>query len=72
MLEQRWILIQEAFTQPIQSSLDLEKAILTYNSRYNGIWEFKGLHAFVTEVKTKKNLVIKFVSLKCIKISFQN
>jgi len=70
VLEQRWILIQEAFTQPIQSSLDLEKAILTYNSRYNGIWEFKGLHAFITEVK--KNSVIKLVFLKFIKINFKN
>lgn len=49
-LEQRWKLIKEAYEKNINSSLDLEKAILSYNSRYNHIWNLRGFHEFVQEV----------------------
>jgi poly(ADP-ribose) glycohydrolase len=47
-LEQRWKLIKEAFCgKQIRSSIELEKAILSYNSRYNNIWNFNRFHEFV-------------------------
>ena len=49
-LEQRWKLIKEAFKNKITNSLELEKAILSYNSRYNQIWNFRGFHEFIDQV----------------------
>lgn len=50
-LEQRWKLIKEAFCgKQIRSSIELEKAILSYNSRYNNIWNFNRFHEFVDQV----------------------
>ena len=50
-LEQRWKLIKEAFEgKQISTSVELEKAILSYNSRYNNIWNFSRFHEFVDQV----------------------
>ena len=49
-LKQRWNLVQFAFSKFISNSLDLEKAILSYNSRYDGIWNFQGLHTLFSKV----------------------
>nr|CAH0106658.1 unnamed protein product [Daphnia galeata] len=50
-LEQRWKLIKEAFEgKQISTSVELEKAILSYNSRYNHIWNFSRFHEFVDQV----------------------
>ncbi|XP_032792418.2 poly(ADP-ribose) glycohydrolase [Daphnia magna] len=47
-LDQRWKLVKQAFCdKKISCSLELEKAILSYNSRYNQIWNFRGFHEFV-------------------------
>ncbi|XP_046631255.1 poly(ADP-ribose) glycohydrolase-like [Daphnia pulicaria] len=52
-LEQRWKLIKEAFCgKQIRSSIELEKAILSYNSRYNNIWNFNRFHEFVDQKLT--------------------
>ncbi|XP_006819631.1 poly(ADP-ribose) glycohydrolase-like [Saccoglossus kowalevskii] len=49
-LRGRWELIQETLLGEIKSSLDLEEAILKYNSRYSNRWDFRGLHGYFTEV----------------------
>eukprot|EP00092_Neocalanus_flemingeri_P015854 GFUD01017159.1.p1 GENE.GFUD01017159.1~~GFUD01017159.1.p1 ORF type:complete len:729 (+),score=277.20 GFUD01017159.1:622-2808(+) len=52
MLRSRWELIIEALTKDkLSSSLDLEEAVLTYNSRYRGKpdWDFTALHSLFTE-----------------------
>lgn len=50
-LDQRWKLVKQAFCdKKISCSLELEKAILSYNSRYNQIWNFRGFHEFVDKV----------------------
>ncbi|XP_070545478.1 poly(ADP-ribose) glycohydrolase-like isoform X2 [Ptychodera flava] len=49
-LRGRWELIQETLLGDIRSTLDLEEAILRYNSRYSNKWDFRGLHCFFTEV----------------------
>lgn len=49
-VEGRWNLIQKALGKTMLSSLDLEEAIMEYNSRHIGKWDFSGLHAFFTDV----------------------
>ncbi|XP_066304725.1 poly(ADP-ribose) glycohydrolase-like [Branchiostoma lanceolatum] len=48
-VKSRWEVVQSALLGNIQNSLDLEEAILTYNSRYANRWDFRGLHSFFTE-----------------------
>uniref|UniRef100_A0A1B0GHX2 poly(ADP-ribose) glycohydrolase n=1 Tax=Lutzomyia longipalpis TaxID=7200 RepID=A0A1B0GHX2_LUTLO len=40
----RWDLIKTALQPPINSSRELETAILSYNSKYAKTWSFRGLH----------------------------
>jgi len=52
VLRSRWDLIIEALTKnKITNSLDLEDAILTYNTRYRGKpdWSFSALHTLFTD-----------------------
>ncbi|XP_065838087.1 poly(ADP-ribose) glycohydrolase-like isoform X2 [Oscarella lobularis] len=49
-LKQRWDLIQSALLSNIQSSSDLQRAILSYNSRYRDRWNFAGLHHYFNEI----------------------
>jgi len=52
VLRSRWELIIESLTKDkISSSLDLEEAILTYNTRYRGKpdWDFSALHTLFTD-----------------------
>lgn len=46
----RWEIIQTALLQPIRSSRELEKAILTYNTKYAKYWKFYALHELFEEV----------------------
>ncbi|CAK8672412.1 unnamed protein product [Clavelina lepadiformis] len=48
-LTERWGMIEAALLIDINSSIDLEEAILTYNSRNAKQWSFKGLHSFFAE-----------------------
>lgn len=43
-LEQRWHLVEMALLCPILTSRDLERAILSYNTKYEKIWKFTALH----------------------------
>lgn len=45
----RWEMIQNALLNPIYTSNDLEKAILSYNSKYEHIWKFTALHTLFQE-----------------------
>ncbi|KFM75872.1 Poly(ADP-ribose) glycohydrolase, partial [Stegodyphus mimosarum] len=45
-IQNRWDVICQSLRKPIACSLDLEKAIMSYNSQYPVKWNFKGLHAF--------------------------
>jgi len=52
VLRSRWELIIESLTKnKLSSSLDLEEAILSYNTRYRGKqdWDFSALHTLFTE-----------------------
>lgn len=44
VLKQRWSLIEESLLQKISNSRDLERAIKSYNTRYEEIWNFVTLH----------------------------
>lgn len=46
----RWEVIQEALLQSFVSSQQLEAAILSYNHKYAGRWDFAALHHFFNEV----------------------
>lgn len=43
-------MIQEALLQPIHTSRDLEKAILSFNPKYAKHWKFHALHELFEEV----------------------
>ncbi|GIX91147.1 poly(ADP-ribose) glycohydrolase [Caerostris extrusa] len=45
-IKSRWNLICLSLRRNIQSSQDLERAILQYNSQYREKWNFNGLHTF--------------------------
>lgn len=47
----RWEIIQNALLQPILTSRDLEKAILSYNTKYAKQWKFYALHELFEEVE---------------------
>lgn len=49
-LRKKWDLIREAYSKPINSSKDLEVAILSYNLKYAERWNFKVLHSFFSTV----------------------
>ena len=54
-LVSKWELIQKAFQRPIANSFELEKAILSYNTRFAGKWRFarkwhfEALHKYFKE-----------------------
>lgn len=50
--KQRWEIIQNALLQPMLTSRDLEKAILSYNTKYAKHWKFYALHELFEEVWT--------------------
>jgi poly(ADP-ribose) glycohydrolase len=45
-LRPKWDLIKYCLSKPIRNSQQLEAAILVYNSRQRGKWNFDSLHAF--------------------------
>lgn len=49
VIETRWEMIQNALLKPIYTSNDLEKAILSYNSKYENVWKFTALHTLFQE-----------------------
>ncbi|XP_068084916.1 poly(ADP-ribose) glycohydrolase isoform X2 [Anabrus simplex] len=49
-LQCRWDLVKRALNKNITTSLQLETAILSYNTKYTNRWDFKGLHSFFSEV----------------------
>ena len=53
-LVKKWTLIMEALSKPITNSLELEEAVLTYNSRFRGKWKFQLLHAYFAKHQTKE------------------
>ncbi|KAL5018026.1 hypothetical protein ScPMuIL_003748 [Solemya velum] len=53
-LKRRWDMIEEALLQPIPGPFELEEAILTYNNRYSGKWDFTAMHYFFTDTLEKE------------------
>ncbi|XP_057337113.1 poly(ADP-ribose) glycohydrolase-like [Microplitis mediator] len=51
----RWEVIQEALLQSLVSSLQLEAAILSYNSQYARKWNFNALHYFFEDLMDKES-----------------
>lgn len=43
-IENRWELIEKSLLRPIRNSSELQAAILSYNSKYEGQWNFCALH----------------------------
>ncbi|XP_065364267.1 poly(ADP-ribose) glycohydrolase isoform X2 [Calliphora vicina] len=48
-IENRWEMIEKALLRPIQNSHDLQAAILSYNTKYEGQWNFRALHKLFGE-----------------------
>ena len=46
-LQHRWKLVKDALSRPLKNSSDIERAILSYNSRYANVWNFTALHQFL-------------------------
>ena len=59
-LVNRWPLIESSLKKPILNSFDLEKSILSYNSRYAGKWNFNSLHALFNSVLSKSDTEVFF------------
>lgn len=43
-IENRWDMIERALLRPISNSHELQEAILSYNTKYEGHWTFRALH----------------------------
>lgn len=43
-IENRWELIEKSLLRPIRNSNELQAAILSYNTKYEGQWNFRALH----------------------------
>ena len=52
-LERKWKLITESLSKPIRNSVELEAAILSYNTRFHGKWKFHLLHTYFTKFLRK-------------------
>lgn len=52
--KQRWEIIQTALLQNIRSSKELEKAILSYNTKYAKKWKFYALHELFEQVNNPR------------------
>jgi poly(ADP-ribose) glycohydrolase len=48
-VEKKWQLIAESLRKPITNSFELEKTILSYNTRFATKWTFKLLHSYFNE-----------------------
>ncbi|KAL1117697.1 hypothetical protein AAG570_004012, partial [Ranatra chinensis] len=48
-LKARWLLMKQALGRPITTSISLESAIFSYNSKYSQKWKFDALHKLFTE-----------------------
>ncbi|KAH8273412.1 hypothetical protein KR026_003779 [Drosophila bipectinata] len=48
-IDSRWEMIERALLQPIETSEELQAAILSYNTTYRGQWEFRALHQLLEE-----------------------
>lgn len=53
-LSSRLGLIERTLLQPILTSKDLEKAIKTYNTRYEKIWKFTTLHQLFEDCEVEE------------------
>lgn len=49
-LKKRWEIIEHALWRPIRNSGELANAILSYNTKFKGIWKFRALHKLFEEV----------------------
>ncbi|XP_030057605.1 poly(ADP-ribose) glycohydrolase [Microcaecilia unicolor] len=43
----RWKLIEKVLTKPFKSAQDIEKAIKSYNKKYEHVWKFDALHRYI-------------------------
>ncbi|XP_037889920.1 poly(ADP-ribose) glycohydrolase isoform X2 [Glossina fuscipes] len=48
-IENRWEMIEKALLRPINTSQELQTAILSYNTKYKDQWEFRALHKLFGE-----------------------
>ncbi|XP_017086402.1 poly(ADP-ribose) glycohydrolase [Drosophila eugracilis] len=48
-IDSRWGMIERALLQPIETSEELQAAILSYNSTYRNQWNFRALHQLLEE-----------------------
>ncbi|XP_017112375.1 poly(ADP-ribose) glycohydrolase [Drosophila elegans] len=48
-IDSRWGMIERALLQPIESSEELQNAILSYNTTYRDQWHFRALHQLFEE-----------------------
>ncbi|XP_055851769.1 poly(ADP-ribose) glycohydrolase [Episyrphus balteatus] len=49
VIERRWKMVEQALLRPIKTSKELEQAILSYNSKYSELWNFRSLHKLFEE-----------------------
>ncbi|XP_027845284.2 poly(ADP-ribose) glycohydrolase [Aphis gossypii] len=69
----RWDIITNSLLKPISSSEELEKAIISYNSKYKNQWRFYLLHSFFDECLNEEETEEFFINLlpKIIKLALQ-
>lgn len=59
-IENRWEMIEKALLKPILNSYDLQFAILEYNGKYVGQWNFHALHKLFNDENMKDEAKIFF------------
>ncbi|KAH8326794.1 hypothetical protein KR059_006693 [Drosophila kikkawai] len=48
-IDSRWEMIERALLQPIESAVELQAAILSYNTTYRDQWNFRALHQLLDD-----------------------
>ncbi|XP_062510485.1 poly(ADP-ribose) glycohydrolase-like isoform X2 [Corticium candelabrum] len=59
-LVSRWGIIETSLLSNINTSYDLQQAIMKYNTRYADRWDFSGLHSFLNNVADSAERVTFF------------
>ncbi|XP_014673600.1 PREDICTED: poly(ADP-ribose) glycohydrolase-like isoform X2 [Priapulus caudatus] len=72
-LQMRWELIETVLLGNMQSSLDLEEAILVYNARYAARWTFGSLHELFTDRLSRREAddILRYTLPKMAELALQ-
>lgn len=70
-IERRWKMVEQALLRPIKTSKELEKAILSYNSKYSDLWKFHSLHQLFEEEPDESEKFFNHLLPKIIRLALR-